>query len=84
MVALGQCVLAGSFASYYWAFDKKTVSICIYMHVIVHKFNVENLFIINGALGTITLYVSGHVCWWIFANIIYTVKDIQTSIHGAE
>lgn len=26
IIALGQCVLAGAFASYYWAWDKKTVS----------------------------------------------------------
>lgn len=26
IMALGMCVLAGSFASYYWAWDKKTVS----------------------------------------------------------
>lgn len=27
IIALGQCVLAGAFASYYWAWDKKTVSV---------------------------------------------------------
>ena len=26
IIALGQCVLAGAFASYYWALDKKNVS----------------------------------------------------------
>ena len=26
VIAFGQCVLAGAFASYYWAWDKKTVS----------------------------------------------------------
>jgi len=26
IIALGQCVLAGAFASYYWAWDKKNVS----------------------------------------------------------
>ena len=25
IIALGQCVLAGAFASWYWAWDKKTV-----------------------------------------------------------
>ena len=27
IMALGMCVLAGAFASYYWAWDKKTVSV---------------------------------------------------------
>lgn len=27
IIALGQCALAGAFASYYWAWDKKTVSV---------------------------------------------------------
>ena len=26
IIALGQCVLAGAFSSYYWAWDKETVS----------------------------------------------------------
>ena len=29
IMALGMCALAGAFASYYWAWDKKTVSVNI-------------------------------------------------------
>ena len=53
IIALGQCALAGAFASYYWAWDKKTVSvhkklffvflskitwICSWFFVLVHSF----------------------------------------------
>ena len=29
IIALGQCVQAGAFASYYWAWDKKHVSVTL-------------------------------------------------------